>query len=186
MDFDSFSSAQMQSKLWLVQRLEDALNEHRPTEEGYRLWILAGWYGITNLLIRTRNKIPIQEIRSFDIDPSCENIADAINNLWVWKAWEFKAHTVDINHLSYNPKPDVIVNSAVEHMISDQWWKNIPENTIVCLQASDLDHSDHVNKVSSSNELLNRYKLQECFYEGTKRFQYDQNGFNRFMIVGVK
>lgn len=186
MDFDSFSSAQIQSKLWLVQRLEDVLNENVPKEGGHRIWILAGWYGLTNFLIRTRGKLPVQEVRSFDIDPSCESIADSINNLWVWKAWEFKAHTADINQLNYQPKPDVVINSSVEHMTQDEWWNNIPENTVVCLQASDLEHEDHYNKIKSSQELLERYKLQECFYEGTKRFQYEERGFYRSMIIGVK
>jgi len=186
MDLQAFSSAQIQSKLWLVQRLEDVLIEHVSRESGHRIWILAGWYGITNLLIRSRNKIPVQEIRSFDIDPSCEPIADSINNLWVWKAWEFKAHTRDINQLEYSPKPDVVINSAVEHMASNDWWERIPSNTVVCLQGSDMDHDDHTNKIHSSQELLEKYRLQECFYEGTKRFQYDDHGFYRYMIIGVK
>jgi hypothetical protein len=127
MDFNSFSAAQMQSKLWLVQRLEQVLLEDRPIEDGYRIWILAGWHGVTNLLLRSRNKIPVLEVRSFDINPTCEQIADDINNLWVWRAWEFKAHTADINKLEYAPKPDVVINSSVEHMTSNDWWTNIPK-----------------------------------------------------------
>lgn len=186
MNFDAFSSSQIQSKLWLVQSLERSLDEHRPTNDGYRIWLLAGWYGITNFLIRSRNKIPIQEVRSFDIDPTCEPIADLINNLWVWKAWEFKAHTADINQLAYQPKPDVVVNSSVEHMVSDEWWNNIPKNTIVCLQSSNMDHDDHPNKFNSSKEMLERYRLQECFFEGIKRFEYEDYGFYRSMIIGIK
>lgn len=187
-DLDSFSSGQMQSKLWLVQKLEDCLNENSPIETtaGYRIWLLAGWYGLTNLLIRTRNKIPVQEVRSFDIDSSCENIADALNNLWVWKGWEFKAHTADINQLQYEPRPDVIINSSVEHMTANDWWNNIPNGTVVCLQSSNMDHEDHVNKFNNSREMLEKYRLQECFYEGTKRFQYEDWGFYRSMIIGIK
>jgi hypothetical protein len=187
MNFDSFSSAQMQSKLWLVTTLERCLDEHYPIDpEGYRIWILAGWYGLTNMLLRVRARLPIKEVRSFDIDPSCEAIADQINNLWVWKAWEFKAHTADINTLEYKPKPNVIINSSVEHMDSDDWWNNIPERTFVCLQSSDLDHEDHYNKFSDPHSMLERYPLQECVFEGKKRFQYDDNGFYRSMIIGWK
>jgi len=39
MNFDAFSSAQIQSKIWLVDRLERTLEEHRPIEDGYRIWI---------------------------------------------------------------------------------------------------------------------------------------------------
>ena len=138
------------------------------------------------MIIRVRSKIRVKEIRSFDIDPNCEEIADRINNLWVWRAWEFKAHTVDINTLQYKPKPDIVINSSVEHMTSNDWWTNIPRGTLVALQASDMDHEDHFNKIKSSKELLEKYPLDECFMEGTKRFQYDDDGFYRSMIIGIK
>jgi hypothetical protein len=186
MDFNSFSAAQMQSKLWLVQRLEQVLLEDRPIEDGYRIWILAGWHGVTNLLLRSRNKIPVLEVRSFDIDPTCEQIADGINNLWVWRAWEFKAHTADINKLEYAPKPDVVINSSVEHMTSNDWWTNIPKGTMVCLQASDMDDIDHVNKFKTSRELYEAYPVEELIYEGVKRFELNDKGFYRTMIIGVK
>jgi hypothetical protein len=186
MDFNSFSAAQMQSKLWLVQRLENVLLEERPIEDGYRIWILAGWYGLTNLLLRTRNQVPVLEVRSFDIDPSCESIADSLNKLWVWKAWEFKAHTVDINQLEYTPRPDVVINSSVEHMNSNAWWDNIPTGTIVCLQASDMEDEDHVNKFSTARDLFEVYPVKELIYEGVKRFEFDDNAFYRVMIIGIK
>jgi hypothetical protein len=186
MDFNSFSAAQMQSKLWLVQRLEGVLLEERPIEDGYRIWILAGWYGLTNLLLRTRNQVPVLEVRSFDIDPSCEIIADTVNNLWVWKAWEFKAHTVDINQLEYTPRPDVVINSSVEHMTSNLWWDNIPIGTIVCLQASDMEDEDHVNKFSTARDLFEAYPVKELIYEGIKRFEFDNKSFYRTMIIGIK
>lgn len=186
MDFDAFSTAQMQSKIWLVDRLERILEEHRPIEDGYRIWILAGWYALANLLIRLRNKIPVLEVRSFDQDPTCEAIADSINNLWVYRAWEFKAHTADINVLEYNPRPDVVINSSVEHMRSNEWFENIPKGTMVCLQASDMPDEDHVNSISSSRNLIEQYPLEEVFYEGTKRFEFEDKAFNRVMIIGVK
>ena len=186
MDFNSFSAAQMQSKLWLVQRLESVLLEERPIEDGYRIWMLAGWYGLTNLLLRTRNQVPVLEVRSFDIDPSCESIADSLNNFWVWKAWEFKAHTVDINQLEYTPRPDVVINSSVEHMTSNTWWDNIPIGTIVCLQASDMEDEDHVNKFSTARDLFEAYPIKELIYEGVKRFEFDDKAFYRVMIIGIK
>jgi hypothetical protein len=186
MDFNSFSAAQMQSKLWLVQRLEQVLLEERPIEDGYRIWLLAGWYGLTNLLLRTGSKIPVSEVRSFDADPSCEPIADAINNLWVWRAWEFKAHTADINTIEYSLVPDVVINSSVEHMTSNLWWNNIPKGTIVCLQASDMEDEDHINKFSNDRDLLRAYPIEELMYSGLKRFEFDNKGFYRSMIIGIK
>jgi hypothetical protein len=183
---DAFSAAQMQSKLWLVERLEHALEEYEIKEDGHRIWILAGWYAMTNLIIRTRNRIRVKEIRSFDIDPFCEHMADAINNLWVWTAWEFKAHTADINQLEYTPNPDVVINSSVEHMTSNAWWDNIPKGTVVCLQASDMEDEDHVNQFSTARNLFKAYPVEELIYEGIKRFEFDDKAFYRVMIIGIK
>lgn len=187
MNFDSFSSSQMASKLWLVTVLERVLDEYFPSEkQGYRIWILAGWYAITNLVLRTRGRIPILEVRSFDSDPECEPIADKINNLWQWSAWEFKAHTADVNDIDYNVKVDIVVNSSVEHMDSDTWFRKIPQGTFVVLQASDLPHDDHKNVFNDPMRLLDRYPLSECLYEGKKYFQYEDHGFHRVMIMGWK
>jgi len=183
---DAFSVAQMQSKLWLIERLERTLEEYEINEDGYRIWILAGWYGLTNLLIRVRNRIKVLEIRSFDIDPFCEHMADSINNLWVYRGWEFKAHTLDINQLEYKPAPDVVINSSVEHMKSNDWWTNIPNGTFVCLQASDMEDDDHINKFENSRDLLAAYPISELYYEGVKRFEFEDKTFNRSMIMGIK
>lgn len=185
-DTDAFTVAQMQSKLWLVERLERSLEEYELTEEGHRIWILAGWYGLTNLLIRTRNRIQTKEIRSFDIDPACEKIADEINSLWVYKGWEFKAHTQDINTLEYRPTPSVVINTSVEHMTSNEWWNRIPDGTFVCLQGSNMIDKDHVNPINSPRELLEKYPFSEPYYDGIKMFQFDNVNFYRSMTMGIK
>lgn len=188
LDIDAFASSQIQSKLWLVKTLEKTLQEHEPIEHdrGYKIWILAGWYGLVNFLLQVRSNIRIDQVRSFDVDPSCAGIADRINSLWVWKNWQFKAEVYDINELNYNNPPDIVVNSSVEHMALDLWWGKIPTGTVVCLQASDMDHDDHVNKFHSTHDMLVSYPLSDLYYEGVKRFEYDDFSFHRFMIIGVK
>lgn len=182
-DSDAFSSAQIQSKIWLAQSLERVLDKH---SLGYSVYILAGWYGVTNLILRTRSNIKIREVRSFDIDPTCQPIADMINNLWVWRNWEFKAETKDINHIDYSSRPDIVINSSVEHMTDQQWFDNIPKGTIVCLQSSNMDHPEHVNKFDNSFQMMDFYKLREYQFEGTRLFEYHDQTFYRSMIIGIK
>lgn len=187
MNFDAFSSSQIQSKLWLVQALESVVDEHLPTErDGYRIWLLAGWYATTNFILQTRGRIKILEVRSFDIDPGCEEMADKINNLWVWQAWKFKAHTANINQIEYRPKPQIVINTSLEHMESNEWFDNIPKGTLVALQGSDMPHDDHHRTFSDIRDFIRKYPLEELYYDGVKRFQYDDYAFNRYMIIGVK
>lgn len=186
MNFDAFSSSQYISKLWLIQTIERILPDYLDKPEGYRIWILAGWYAVTNLILRTRNNIKIREVRSFDCDPMCETVADRLNETWVWQQWQFKAKTLDINNLEYDNRPDLVINTSIEHMDADQWFDRIPEGTLVALQASNLPHDDHTNVFGSVQEMMDRYHLREYLYEGTKYFDYNDHGFYRYMIVGIK
>jgi hypothetical protein len=185
LEADSFSSSQVQSKIWLVSALETVTNKNLIKKNNYKIWILAGWYGITNFILRTRNNMSVLEVRSFDLDPSCEPTANQINNLWHWQGWQFKAETVDINGLDYSAPPDIVINSSVEHVDQDRWFEIIPKGTLVCLQASDLDHEDHISIYKSLEDLIQRFPM-EILYQGVKRFEYDDHGFNRYMIIGFK
>lgn len=186
---DAFSSSQVASKLWLVERLEEVLSGFQVhPEQGYRIWILGGWYGMTNFILRTRDVIPVQYVRSIDRDPSCEKIADKINKFWEYQAWQFKAQTADANNLVYNvaEAPHIVINTSVEHMEGSEWFDRIPGNTIVVLQGSDLPHDDHVNYISDAAELKGKYPLRDVYYEAEVTFTYPDYSFKRSMIIGMK
>lgn len=187
-NLDAFSSSQWASKQWLIERLEECLEgRYSPPEQGYRIWILGGWYGITNLILRTRAVIPVDHVRSIDIDPECQPIADRVNKLWEWQDWQFKAHTADVNKLSYESEtPHIVINTSVEHIESDQWFKNIPRGMIVCLQATDQQHDDHVRAYKDSSQLLDTFPMSECLYEGSVTFSYPNQTFKRHLIIGIK
>ena len=188
-DVDAFSSSQMGSKIWLVSKLEECLAgfKQRP-DKGYRIWILAGWYGVTNLIIRTRHIIPVEHVHSIDCDPSCEPRADRINKFWEWQGWQFKAHTADANKLVYNRDncPHIVINSSVEHFTSREWFDRIPKGTLVAMQACDLPHDSHVAAYACTEDLLREFQLSEFLYSGSLVFSYPEKDLTRFMVIGVK
>jgi hypothetical protein len=187
MNYDAFSSSQFLSKHWLVQTLERTLHTNANLDQSYKIYLLAGWYGITNLILRTRDKIKIETVKSYDIDPECADIAEKINETWVWMNWQFKAYTQDINLLTYdNDQPDIVINTSLEHLDDNTWFELIPSGTIVALQGCNLHHEDHNNVFSNIEQLKEKYNLQEYWFEGLKMFQYDDDSFQRFMIIGVK
>ena len=77
---DAWSSGQIGSKLWLCQELEKlpAL-ENRPQT----VWILGGWEGTLGFLMLARGKIPIEKLRSFDLDPESTRAASACGALLI-------------------------------------------------------------------------------------------------------
>lgn len=187
-DFDSFSSGQMKSKIWLVENLEKVLTKH-PTF-GYRIWLLGGWYGLTNAIIRIRNNIPVQHVRSFDLDSTVNTIADKINSLWEWQQWQFKATTENVNDLIYDPFsenfPHIVINTSVEHMTSREWFDNIPTRTLIVLQSNNMPHDDHVKSYTHEDELLEEYPMTRVVFADSIHFDYGDWKFDRFMIMGYK
>jgi hypothetical protein len=175
--------------MWLVSQLEECLAtfETHP-EDGYRIWILGGWYGVTNFILRSRSIIPVEHVHSIDIDPSCQPVADKINKFWEWQNWQFKAHTADANKLSYivEKHPHVVINSSVEHFDSREWWDRIPNSTLVVLQGCDLEHDEHVHAYPDLEAFKADWPVKEIMYEGSMTFNYPTHEFTRFMIIAIK
>jgi hypothetical protein len=178
-DKDAFSSGQIGSKLWLCEQLEDCFADIDT------VWIYGGWYGVTAFLLRSRNNLPIKQIRSMDVDPACEPIADMINENWVYQDWQFKAVTQDCNTI-VPADVDLIINTSTEHFDNLDWWDNIPMGTMVALQGADMIHDDHVYEFNNLNQFANTFPLTTTLYRGSKKFQYPTWNFTRFMIIGEK
>lgn len=183
---DAFSSGQIGSKIWLCEKLEQTFGSSKEN-----IWILGGWHGVTALLLLTRAIIDIETIRSFDIDSTCEPIADMLLNNWVWQNWKFKAFTKDCNLLDYNskefgPSPSLVINTSCEHFENMQWYENIPVGTKVILQSNDMNHEDHTSNIKNIDDMKHMYKLSKIKYQGTKYFRYPSWSFTRFMLIGYK
>ena len=175
---DAFSSGQIGSKIWLCEELERLKWTSNETA------VYAGWQGLLSFLLLSRGKFKVHKIRSYDIDPSCEPIADMINENWVWQDWKFKAYTQDCNLLS--TAADLVINTSTEHFETKDWFDNIPYQTKVILQGNDMIHDDH--KVYSGNlqEFMYHYPLRKTYYSDQLSFEYPSWKFTRFMIIGIK
>jgi hypothetical protein len=178
-DKDAFSSGQVGSKIWLCEELERT-NWYSPLT-----YIYGGWYGVTALLLLSRGKFNVDRIRSLDIDPSCEAIADMINENWVYQDWKFKAFTQDCNNFQ-GQYGDLIINTSTEHFESKEWFDRIPKGTRMVLQSNNMPHADHHTTTQNIVELINQFPLSEYVYTGQKEFVYPDWKFTRFMTIGIK
>jgi hypothetical protein len=180
-DKDAFSSGQIASKIWLCEQLEKLFNDIDS------VWIYGGWYGMTAFLLQSRGNISISSIRSYDLDPTCEAVADMINENWVYQKWKFKANTADC--CSLKPKlndPDLIINTSTEHFDNIEWWENIPKGAYVALQGNNMAHDDHVIHSASLADFCQTYPLDKILYKGELEFTYPDWNFTRFMQIGIK
>jgi hypothetical protein len=178
-DFTAFSHGQVESKIWLCERLESIMPSNS------RIAILGGWYGVLAFLLLSRRAVDIKHIRSFDIDSKVESIADRINNAWVCNGWQFKAHTQDANQVDFS-EFDVIINTSAEHIVDRQWFDKIT-NQLVVIQSTDQIHDDDDDHdyCFSLDQLVERYPLTNL-YRSEKKFKYPDKEFSRFMLIGYK
>ncbi len=183
-DPTAFMTGQIWSKLWLCETLEDV---HKPIGPQI-MWVLAGWYCVTNLLLRARGALPLGHTKSFDADPAATQGAMMFNEAFQQQG-AFSAETLDINTLDYTgwgSPPNIVINTAVEHIDSKAWFDLIPEGTLVILQSNDMEHDDHVFTMNHQNDLAETFPLSDYRFVGTKTFDYGTWGFRRFMTIGTK
>lgn len=176
---NAFTSGQIDSKLWLCNELEK-LNWSSELTHVY-----AGWYGMLSFLLLSREQFKVKRIESFDIDPSAEKVANMINENWVSKDWQFRAHTADCNKVLPGT-PDLIINTSTEHFDSREWFDNIPLGTAVVLQGNDMPHDEHVVNFHNLDKFIEHFNLTKVVYSGSKQFVYPDWQFTRFMIIGFK
>lgn len=192
MDFDCFSKGQLQSKEWLIEKLEK-LNFELGT-----VFILCGWYSILSSMLFHSNLL-VDKIRSFDIDKECLEVADAINQTYYQNNWRFKAITDDIFNIDFNSHtwstwskvnermcypisdiPDTIINTSCEH-INRSWFDKIPGNKLIILQSTNFwSGKGHINCVDDLDMFKEMYKLKNIYYEG----QLKLTKYCRFMLIG--
>lgn len=184
-DFTAWSHGQVTAKLWLAEILEELFAGSLPRRVGF----LGGWYGVGSFILFARDRFPIDSIRSFDIDASCEEIADSINTKWVFDHWKFKAITKDANQIDWSTEnwvPHIVVNTSTEHFESDEWFENLNSTMCVAIQCNNQENIDHKAKVESLQEMKSRYPLKTTIYECEKYFSYPDKQYSRFMIIGYK
>lgn len=184
---DAWSQGQIKSKLWLIEELEKKVT----TGQCKTVWVLGGWYGLMSFLILARNKIQPQKICSLDVDPIAVELSTHINNNWLLDPQIFYSFTADCTKLKYTEPefhgpPDLVINTACEHF-SDNWIDPILANTLVAAQSTNMDHVEHINKVTSLESFKNKFKDKfEIFYAGEIPFDYPALKFTRFMIIAQK
>ena len=204
-DKDCFSRGQLQSKQWLVNELTKC-----DVELG-TVFLCAGWYATLATMI-FESDIKVDRIHSFDIDPSCQQIAETFNNPWYLDEWRFKASTGDIRDFNYTTvpapsdgsvgnyyfkttvgdreietrlKPDTFINTSTEHVADFTNWyrKNIPFDSLVIVQGNNFhDLEEHVNTHDSLQSFSDQCYMRTVLFEG----ELELPEYTRYMKIGYK
>jgi len=195
-NLNSINTHHLLSKAWLLRELSKLKKGGKIDIEDKSAAILASgcaiWADDLIQLFPT-----IGKVRSFDIDPAHEQIANRLNASW-WKVdRKFAACTADINSLDFSGPTTfsikdvdykdyeeqtidfgVIINTSSEHMASD-WASNIPSNKLIIVQSNDYIKSP----IKKSQDLADMFGITNVKYKGGINMLGD---FIRYMVIGYR
>jgi hypothetical protein len=169
---DAFWRGQIISKEWLIENLSKFVKKRSNID------IHGGWVGVLASML-FQSGIPINNIQSVDIDPSCQPIASMMNKLEEM-AGRFKSVTADM--CSFRSASDVIINTSCEHITQDQynqWLSGIPSTSLLVLQSNNYLIDEHVRTANSLEEFASQSKIN-IKWQGKLELPL----YTRWMIIG--
>lgn len=170
---ESFWKGQIKSKQWLIDNIRTYI------QEPVSIDIHGGWNGVLASML-FQSGIPISNIRSVDIDPSCEDTANTINKLEEI-AGKFRAVTADM--CAIRSDAEVIINTSCEHIAQDEydlWLSGVPYNSLIVVQSNNYDIKEHVRTAVDLADFINQSQLNILFAG-----QLDLPLYTRYMIIGT-
>ena len=177
---DAFWDGQIDSKVWLVEELNNIISESSD------VYIFGGWIGVLASIMLQSSSFHINKIRSIDLDPWCEHIADIVCKPHESNNWRFKAVTADMSQYQYETAPTIVINTSTEHVykeVYDKWYNLIPMGTLVIAQGNNFFECDeHVRCANDLEEFMLANNVSNPLYSGTlKTSMYD-----RYMAIWYK
>lgn len=174
----SFNEDQVESKLWLVDQLAEAINlsEHDVV-------ILGAWYGVLALILEQAAPRPPARVVCVDIDQSTCEVAEQILSVLVPRVDVLRADMMDLDYSELcAERPTVFINTSCEHLPDFAGWRaRVPVGARLVLQSNNhLGCPEHVNCVPDLSAFEEQARLSRVEYRGT--LPLDQ--FQRFMLIG--
>jgi hypothetical protein len=175
---DATTISQTESKLWLISELQQF------KEEINNVALLGGWFAhiISPLLI---DELNVLSIINYEIDHDAAMLSYKFNRRFKHEIYNIRQRNIMTNPLSKDHLPDTIINTSCEHMFPMKKFKELNtdlNDPLYVLQSTNDDsYEDHINCVSSPEELAEQADIPEIYYKGSKVLD---NGMTRFMIIG--
>ena len=170
---DAFWSGQLKSKEWLISNLRKNIKQVVTVD------IHGGWVGVLASML-FQSDIVCTSIRSIDIDPACEPIANMMNK-GEEMVGKFRAVTADMCDIRSDA--DVIINTSCEHITQDQydlWLSGHPANSLLVLQSNNYNIPEHIRPAESLEEFERQCGLPTVLWKGELELPLN----NRWMLIG--
>ena len=173
----SFTRDLTMSKVWLL----DELAKIAPTVG--TVYILGSWYGNLALYMTLQPTVKYTNIINVETDQSMlDQSARMLDSVGADRVEHMNK---DANDLDYRQlgNAGVVINCSLTDMDGTDWFKHIPDGTLVVLQARDHDPGYQFH---SPEDIVEKFPLDQVLYTGTKQLEDPETRYNRFMVIGRK
>ena len=173
----SFTHDLTTSKVWLIQELAKI----KPSIT--TLYILGSWYGNLALYMTLDPEVQVKKFINVETDQDMldqsRRMMDHIGASNV--EYMFK----DANDLDYRQlgMDGAVVNCSLTDMDGRDWFRKIPDGTLVAMQARDHDPGYQYH---STNDILKKFPLNQVLYQGSLKLQDPETKYKRYMVIGRK
>ena len=173
----SFTRDLTTSKVWLMQQLA-GINPSIST-----VYILGSWFGNLALYMTLDPVIQVKKIINVETDRSMldqsKRMLDHVGARNVEYMLE-DANTLDYRQLGTD---GAVINCSLTDMDGTEWFQNIPNGTLVVMQARDnVDRKPFY----STGDILQKFPLDQVLYQGSLKLKDPETAYNRFMVIGRK
>ena len=173
---ESFWKGQVNSKVWLLESLEDT--SLYGTQD---IVVYGGWNGVLASLLFNSN-LNISHITSVDIDPSCEETAYTINKRQEMEG-RFRAVTADM--CTHTQPASIVINTSCEHITQEQyeqWLDNQPDDALFVVQSNNyFELDEHIRCATDIDDFMCMSKIKPYW-----RGEFETPKYTRYMIIGKK
>ena len=173
----SFTRDLVFSKLWLMRELSQ-IQPHVST-----MYVLGSWYGNLALVLNRYPRVRVDHIINVETDQ--ERLDTGARILDQAGAGNVEHMLKDANSLDYRQlgRDGVVVNTSLIDIRGTDWFENIPEGTLVVMQARDQVDDE---QFAGPADIKQKFPLSQVLYSGSLDLEDPETDYTRFMIIGIK
>jgi hypothetical protein len=149
------------------------------------IYILGSWYGNAGLLLSMDPRFEFDEIINVEKNKNRLKISDQLAKLQ--KDPRIKSMHKDANQLNYKRLgPDgLVVNFSCTNITGNDWFNQIPDNTMVLLSGRNNDEGA-VHKFNSVEQFSSSYPLTKILFSGQQTFEDPETEYDAYLVIGTK
>ena len=173
----SFTHDLTTSKVWLMQELAKI----KPSIS--TVYILGSWFGNLSLYMTLDPMIQVKKIINVETNqPMLDQSKRMLDHVG---ARNVEYMLKDANDLDYRQlgMDGAVINTSLTDMDGTDWFKHIPDGTLVAMQARDHDPGYQYH---STKDILEKFPLAQVLYQGSLKLKDPETTYNRYMVIGRK